>query len=41
MKRWDEMQMNLIGRTLFAKIHRRKKHSHDNHEVHYMAREVD
>lgn len=30
-----------IGRKLFAKIHKRKYHAHHNHEVHFMAREIE
>jgi RNA-directed DNA polymerase len=41
MKRWDVGQMLDIGRTLFAKIHRQKKHAHHNHDIHFMAREID
>jgi hypothetical protein len=41
MKRWDANQMLDIGKKLFAKIHKRKYHTHHNNEVHYMAREID
>lgn len=41
MKRWDSNQMLDIGKKLFAKIHKRKYHSHHNNEIHYLAREVD
>lgn len=41
MKRWDVNQMLDIGKKLFAKIHKRKYHTHHNNEVHYMAREID
>jgi RNA-directed DNA polymerase len=40
MKRWDAKHMLDIGRTLFAKIHRQKKHTNHNHDVHFMAREM-
>ena len=30
-----------LGRKLFARIHRQKHHAHANHEVHFMARELD
>ena len=30
-----------IGKKLFAKIHRRKKHANHNHDVHFMARDID
>jgi len=29
------------GRKLFAKIHRQKHHANHNHDVHFMARELD
>ncbi len=30
-----------IGKKLFAKIHKRKYHAHHNHEIHFMAREIE
>ncbi len=30
-----------IGRKLFAKIHRQKHHANHNHDVHFMARDID
>ena len=33
--------MQDLGRKLFARIHRQKHHAHANHEVHFMARELD
>ena len=41
MKRWNASEMLEIGKKLFAKIHKRKHHAHHNHEVHFMAREMD
>jgi RNA-directed DNA polymerase len=41
MKRWDTHQMLDIGKKLFAKIHKRKYHTNLNHEIHFMAREID
>lgn len=41
MKRWDAKQMLEVGKNLFAKTHRRKYHAHHNHEIHFMARELD
>ena len=41
MKRWNVADMMDIGRNLFAKIHRQKHLAHANHEVHFMARELD
>ncbi len=37
MKRWNVEEMQGISQTLFASIHKRKKHAHYNHEVHFMA----
>jgi RNA-directed DNA polymerase len=33
--------MQAMGRKLFAKVHQQKRHAHHNHEVHYMARDID
>jgi RNA-directed DNA polymerase len=41
MKRWDISHMLEIGRKLFTKIHKKKKHVHHNNEIHYMAREIE
>lgn len=41
MKRWSAMEMLEVGKKLFAKIHKRKYHAHHNHDVHFMAREID
>jgi retron-type reverse transcriptase len=41
MKRWDPAGMVDIGRKLFAKIHKQKRHANPNHDVHFMARELD
>src|SRR3990167_766380 len=41
MKRWDARNMLETGKKLFAKIHRQKKHANHNHDVHFMAREID
>ena len=41
MKRWDAHSMLELGKKLFAKIHRQKKHANHNHDVHIMAREID
>jgi len=41
MERWDMNNMLDIGRKLFVKIHQRKKHASPNHDVHFMAREID
>ncbi|HEU5281154.1 MAG TPA: hypothetical protein VFU82_04150 [Gammaproteobacteria bacterium] len=41
MKRWNTENMQEIGRKLFAKVYKQKRHAHHNHEIHYMAREID
>ena len=41
MKRWDVTSMLDIGRKLFAKIYKQKKHASPNHDVHFLAREID
>ena len=41
MKRWDFSEMEALGRSLFAKVHRQKRFASPNHEVHFMARELD
>lgn len=41
MKRWDAKNMLEIGKKLFAKIHRQKKHANHNNDVHFMARAID
>jgi RNA-directed DNA polymerase len=37
--RWNGHNMFIIGSNLFDKIHKRKMHSHHNHEIHFMARD--
>jgi len=41
MKRWNITEMLDAGRKLFAKIHKQKRHANPNHDVHFMAREID
>lgn len=41
MKRWDVRHMLELGKKLFAKIHKQKKHAAHNHDVHFMARKID
>jgi retron-type reverse transcriptase len=41
MQRWDANTMRDIGEKLFDKIHRRKMHSHHNHDIHFLARDMD
>ena len=41
MKRWDLNTMLNIGHKLFAKIHKQKHHAHHNHDIHFLARELD
>lgn len=41
MQRWDANTMSDIGAKLFDKIHRKKMHSHYNHDIHFLARDMD
>ena len=41
MKRWDHDHMLEMGKKLFAKIQRQKTHAHHNHDIHFMAKEID
>lgn len=41
MKRWNAIDMLGVGSKLFAKIYKRKHHAHHNHEIHFMAREIN
>lgn len=41
MKRWNVANMLEIGRKLFAKIAKQKRFANHNHEIHYLAREIN
>lgn len=41
MKRWNAAEMIAVGGKLFATIHKRKVHAHHNHEIHWLAREIN
>ena len=41
IKRWDMTGMLDIGRQLFAKIKKRKHAANHNHDIHFLAREID
>ena len=41
MKRWNAAKMIAVGGKLFATIHKRKVHAHHNHEIHWLAREIN
>lgn len=41
LKRWNLTDMLDIGRRLFKKIHKRKHSTSHNHEIHFLAREID
>lgn len=41
IKRWNPTEMLEIGRRLFAKIHKRKHSVNHNHEIHFLAREMN
>lgn len=39
--RWNFPDMLEIGRRLFAKINKRKQSANHNHEIHFLAREIE
>jgi RNA-directed DNA polymerase len=39
--RWNFADMLEVGRRLFAKINKRKKSANHNHEIHFLAREIN
>lgn len=41
MKRWNTAEMLDVGRCLFTKINKRKRFANHNHEIHFLAREID
>ena len=41
MKRWHFADMLALGQKLFAKIYKQKHHANPNHDVHFMARELN
>ena len=41
MKRWNITDMVSAGRKLFAKVHKQKHHANPNHDVQFMARDID
>lgn len=41
MQRWNKSHLYEIAKNLFAKIYRLKKQAHHNHEIHFIARNVD
>ncbi len=41
IKRWNFADMFNIGHRLFLKIHKRKCSAHHNHEIHFLAREIN
>ena len=41
MKRWALADMLDVGRMLFAKIHKQKRFTNPNNDVHFMAREMN
>ncbi len=40
-QRWEFTQMLELGHRLFTKVHKRKHSAHPNHEIHFLAREID
>ena len=41
MRRWNITDMLDIGRRLFAKIYKKKRFANHNHDIHFLAREID
>src|SRR3990167_1906037 len=41
IKRWNTTQMLATSRQLFAKVMKRKRLAHHNHDIHFLAREVE
>ena len=41
MKRWHFADMLAIGQKLFVKIHKQKHYANPNHDVHFMARDLN
>ena len=41
IRRWNLTDMMDIGRRLFTKTHKRKRSANHNHEIHYLAREIN
>jgi hypothetical protein len=38
MQRWDFERMRMLAEQLFAKLHKRKRFSNPNHDIHHLAR---
>lgn len=41
MQRWNLKQMLEVGECLFKKINKKKRFAHHNHNIHFLARELD
>lgn len=41
MKRWNKNSMLSIGKKLFSKVYKRKHHKNHNHDIHFLAREIE
>lgn len=41
VKRWDIGEMSACGKALFKSIYRRKQHLNHNHDIHFLARDLD
>lgn len=39
-KRWNPEQMFEMGHRLFTKVHKHKRFAHHNHEIHFLARDI-
>ena len=40
-KRWNQTHMLDLGHRLFTKVHKRKHSAQHNHEIHFLAREIN
>lgn len=40
-RRWNLADMLDIGHRLFATIHKKKRFANHNHDIHFLAREID
>lgn len=41
IRRWNADDMLSIGQKLFSKIYKKKKAANHNHEIHFLAREIN
>lgn len=41
MRRWNKTEMQALGLKLFKRTHQQKRHASPNHDVHFMARQLN